>query len=374
MEIKTQALLLSLLVIIGVTTMDAYAQSNTDRIASIDDNISAIQVVLDTINTMVSSIFDAVNELDTNIMEVNSTISSVNASVTNIQSNVTTISLDVGEIKAIIPSVNNIDETLTQIENKMNSLEATNGNPFVIQTIAEKLNNLEQRMSGLSDKMDIIDTKLSQLFGNDTIIQSFISNDEGEFIDTKYRATFNAFPANEPMGGTTPYENYLTCNGDPFVITSIDGQVSRDVLYPEDTVRITVLDEGRSSTAIHNTNPDVMYSFGGLSRQEYVNLGRYDDGSGRLAWVESLYTGSEFIGVRHIGYVDEVVWTLEESVSSSNSLPLRVDGHDVKISGTSTKGFPGGMTVTYLLIEIEFYSTADAECIVQTWREWRGID
>ena len=149
--------------------MDAYAQSNTDRLNNIEENTSAIQVVVDAINAIVTSISNTLNEISANIMEIGTVLTSVNASVNKVESEVATISMNVSEIKLIIPTVNSMNETISNIDGKMNSFETTD-NSLVIQTVAEKLNNLDQEMLVLSDQMDIIDRKLDHLLRNNTTL------------------------------------------------------------------------------------------------------------------------------------------------------------------------------------------------------------
>ena len=174
MEIKTHALLLSLLVVTGAMTIDAYAQSNTQRIADIDDNTSAIKTVVDTINDMVSSMSDAIESLSSSISGIESTLTSVDSSVDEVKSSVATISADVTAIKssitgfdAVAASIGAINNKITSIEDRLSNIETSivNGqgsgaDSTSLQLLTERVAGISLTMASITNQLDAISAEL----------------------------------------------------------------------------------------------------------------------------------------------------------------------------------------------------------------------
>ena len=132
----TTAVLLSLVAMAGLAVNDVYAQSNTERLVSIDENSESIKGTVegiaddtDVLSAMVSAIQDTLNGMA-------DTLTNIMNAVTGVQTSVNSVAMDV-----------------TQMNSKIDGIETT-----------------LMGLSGIGDRLDNIDIRISGLVGDDQIL------------------------------------------------------------------------------------------------------------------------------------------------------------------------------------------------------------
>lgn len=239
MEIKIHALLLSLLVVTGAMTIDAYAQSNTQRIETIDDNTSAIKTVVDAIDTMVSSLSDAVEAISSSISGIESTLTSVGSSVDEVKSSVATISTDVTEIKssitgfdAVAASIAAINNKITSIEDRLMAIETSIVSGQSSSADSTALQILSERVAGIALNMASIDTQLDAISAELGVIRNTTSSSqssqaatgffEGTTTKTITNYDYKQHGKKTTVSGFDRYELDMsfTCSSDVFLNTA----------------------------------------------------------------------------------------------------------------------------------------------------------
>ena len=156
----TTAALLSILVMAGLAVTDAYAQSNTVRLESIDEAtqdiledtegipgaleslaeaVSAIQTSLDSLTTSLGSMMSAitgvqdtvngvntkVTNMETAVYDTQSSVSSVESAVGSMSTNVDTINSKIVGVDTLLQNVADLDTRLANIEFSIMGLEST---------------------------------------------------------------------------------------------------------------------------------------------------------------------------------------------------------------------------------------------------------
>ena len=238
MEIKTHALLLSLLVVTGAMTIDAYAQSNTQRIETIDDNTSAIKMVVDAINTMVSSMSSAIEAISSSISGIESTLTSVNSSVDEVKSSVATISADVATIKssitgfdAVAASIGSINNKITSIEDRLIAIETSivsnqgGADSTSLQILSERMAGLSLTIAAIDDQLDAISAELGVIKNTTTTPRSTPAATgffEGTTTKTITNYDYKQHGKKTTVGGFDRYELDMTftCSTDVFLDTA----------------------------------------------------------------------------------------------------------------------------------------------------------
>ena len=238
MEIKTHVLLLSLLVITGAVTADAYAQSNTERLATIADDTSEIKSISESISEMVSSISDAIEGIAASITSMQSTLLGVNTSVDEVKSSVAMLSSDVTSIKSsingfssIMPSITGLSEQMASVEMRLTNIETsmlnnqnTGSTDIAVQILAEKVNKIDIDMESIKASLAAISTKLE-------VVQKDITTPPtkqptGYFEGTSKKAItdydYQQYGKKSTVNNMDYYDLDLTfsCNADVFLDTS----------------------------------------------------------------------------------------------------------------------------------------------------------
>ena len=156
----TTAALLSILVMAGLAVTDAYAQSNTVRLESIDEAtqdiledtegipgvlesltnaVSAIQTSLDSLTTSLGSMMSAITDvqntvngvntkvtsMETAVYDTQSSVSSVESAVGSMSTNVDTINSKIVGVDTLLQNVADLDTRLANIEFSIMGLEST---------------------------------------------------------------------------------------------------------------------------------------------------------------------------------------------------------------------------------------------------------
>jgi archaellum component FlaC len=250
-------------------TIDAYAQSNTQRIADIDDNTSAIKTVVDAINDMVSSMSDAIEALSSSIAGIESTLTSVNSSVDEVKSSVATISADVTTIKSSITGfdavtaglgiintkITSIEDRLTNIETSIVSGQSSSADSTSLQILSERVAGIALNMATINDQLEVISAELGVI--RDTTSSSQTTQTISGFFEGTTTKTITNYDYKQhgkkiTVDGFDRYELDMafTCSTDVFLDTA-------DMAPSQRTIR--------TAEALNTPNPNNAVQY--LSRQ-----------------------------------------------------------------------------------------------------------
>ena len=242
----TTAVLLSLMAVAGLAVTDAYAQSNTERLESIDDAtqdiledtegvpgaleslseaVSAIQASLSDMATSLASLMSAITGVQDAVNGVSSTVTDMSTSVYNTESSVNRVETAVGgvstevgaisskimDMDAMLQSVAGLDARLAGIEGSIMSLESAMQSSGGDDDIADTLSVLAS--TTLSNNAQLTEA-LQRLANVEAGLESLGA-------DVKGIATAPSQPGNVLLEGETEsninsydYKNYGDANTD----------------------------------------------------------------------------------------------------------------------------------------------------------------
>ena len=171
----TTAVLLSLLAVAGLAVNDAYAQSNTERLVSIDENAQSIKGAVegiaddtDALSTMVSAIQDALSGMAdtlTNIMNaiagVQTSVDGVAADVTQMNSKIVGIEMTLASLPDLDARLSDLDARLASIDSRISSGAGDDGmNDRILQVLTSTVTNTNDRLEHVINKLDAIQAGL----------------------------------------------------------------------------------------------------------------------------------------------------------------------------------------------------------------------
>lgn len=242
----TTAVLLSLMAVAGLAVTDAFAQSNTERLESIDDAtqdiledtegvpgaleslseaVSAIQASLSDMATSLASLMsaitgvqDAVNGVSTTVTDMSTSVYNTESSVNRVETAVGGVSTEVGAISskimdmdAMLQSVAGLDARLAGIEGSIMSLESAMQSAGGSDDIADTLSVLAS--TTLTNNAQLAET-LQRLANIEAGLKSLD-------VDVKGIASAPSQPGNVLLEGETElnvnsydYKNYGDANTD----------------------------------------------------------------------------------------------------------------------------------------------------------------
>ncbi|MYB46857.1 MAG: hypothetical protein F4X71_03850 [Cenarchaeum sp. SB0662_bin_33] len=239
MEIKTHALLLSLLVIAGAVTIDAYAQTNTQRIATIEDNTNDISSVVDAINSMVSGMADAIDDITAGIVGLQSAVTSVDDSVSEVKDSVDSLSGEISTIKSsitgfddVMASISLMNDRISSIEDRLSSIEVNvisnqgsgGADSAVLQALAERVAQIGLNMESINNQLSAISDELGVIRTTSTTPST--PSPTGYFEGTTQKIITNYDYKQLGNGGGKDGSEYydldmtFTCTGDVFLDTA----------------------------------------------------------------------------------------------------------------------------------------------------------
>ncbi|MXY61242.1 MAG: hypothetical protein F4Y82_03890 [Cenarchaeum sp. SB0665_bin_23] len=239
MEIKTHALLLSLLVIAGAVTIDAYAQTNTQRIATIEDNTNDISSVVDAINSMVSGMADAIDDITAGIVGLQSAVTSVDDSVSEVKDSVDSLSGEISTIKSsitgfddVMASISLMNDRISSIEDRLSSIEVNvisnqgsgGADSAVLQALAERVAQIGLNMESINNQLSAISDELGVIRTTSTTPST--PSPTGYFEGTTQKIITNYDYRQLGNGGGKDGSEYydldmtFTCTGDVFLDTA----------------------------------------------------------------------------------------------------------------------------------------------------------
>ena len=163
------ALLLSFVMVAGAVTInDAYAQTNTERLATVDETTmdnndllmaisSAIDTMTNSVMEMLMSISDAISGVDDNVSAVNDNVSAVNDNVNDLTGHVSNVTASVDGLGADVSAVaNDVSAVDSKLDGLMTAL-ATFGSQVVSTSDIE---NLHEEIEGQADTLSDISESL----------------------------------------------------------------------------------------------------------------------------------------------------------------------------------------------------------------------
>ena len=163
----TIAVLLSLTAVAGLAATDAYAQSNSERIASIDERTSDIEDTTNDISASIASLTTVVSAVQTSLADLATTIQGIASSIAGVQTSVDGVAGDLSVISSKISNMDSamagitaIDARLTGIEGQIGSLQSsvdgidTGDDMMTMQALAAINSRLDATNSRINDVFD----------------------------------------------------------------------------------------------------------------------------------------------------------------------------------------------------------------------------
>ncbi len=171
MENKTMiAVLLSLTAAAGLAATDAYAQSNSERIAAIDARTSDIEDTADDISDSVGSLATVMTAVQTALADLAAAIQSIAFSMSDVQASVDGMAGDISAINSKISDVDSAMAGIAAIDDRMAGME---GQLATLQvsvneidaggdaTTARDLADINSRLAGMDSRLAGMDSRLA---------------------------------------------------------------------------------------------------------------------------------------------------------------------------------------------------------------------
>ena len=232
----TTAVLLSLLAVAGLAVNDAYAQSNTERLVSIDENAESIKGTVediaedtDVLSTMVSAIQDALNGMADTLTSIMNAITGVQTSVNGVAADVTQMNSKIDGIETTLAGLSGLDARLASIDDRINSLASDDGmNDQILQVLTSTVTNTNDRLEQVINRLDAIQAglesaniKIAEIEKTPTTPRpgNILLSGESELNVNSYH--YNQYGDATTDRGSHFYELEMTfaCNNDVFVET-----------------------------------------------------------------------------------------------------------------------------------------------------------
>lgn len=166
----TTAVLLSLLAVAGLAVNDAYAQSNTDRLISIDENAESIKDTVegiaddtDALSTMVSAIQDTLSGMADTLTNIMNAITGVQTSVDSVAMDVTQMNSKIVGIETTLMGLSGLDDRLASIDSRINNLASGGMNDQILHVLTSTVTNTNDRLENVIDKLDAIEDALERV-------------------------------------------------------------------------------------------------------------------------------------------------------------------------------------------------------------------
>lgn len=157
----TTAVLLSLLAVAGLAVNDAYAQSNTERLVSIDAATESIKGTVegladdtDVLSAMVSAIQDALSG-------IMSAVTGVQASVDGVATDIAQMNSKIDGIEATLAGLSGLDDRLAGIDGRIDSLAGDDGtDDQILQVLTATVTSTNDRLENVINRLDAIQAGL----------------------------------------------------------------------------------------------------------------------------------------------------------------------------------------------------------------------
>ena len=223
----TTAVLLSLLAVAGLAVNDAYAQSNTERLVSIDENAQSIKETVEGIPDMVSAIQDTLSGMVDTLTGIMNAITGVQTSVDSVAMDVTQMNSKIDGIETTLMGLSGIDDRLAGIDSRINSLASDDGtSDQILQVLTRTVTNTNDRLEQVIDKLDAIEVALESVnIKVEDISTTPVAPRPGNILlDGKSELHVNSYHYRQHGDGTTDrgshfydLEMSFSCNNDVFI-------------------------------------------------------------------------------------------------------------------------------------------------------------
>ena len=152
------ALILSFAMVAGAVTInDAYAQTNTERLMTVDDNVNTLIETTSGTNDMITALNSAIDSMSSSIMEmlmsISNAISGVDANVSTVNENVNSLA---GDVSSVADSVSGVSSDVSALNTKVDSIAS--GLSITLSNVAstDGLEHIHEAIDGQSDVLDDI--------------------------------------------------------------------------------------------------------------------------------------------------------------------------------------------------------------------------
>ena len=167
----TTAVLLLLVAMAGLAVNDVYAQSNTERLISIDENSESIKGVVegiaddtDVLSAMVSAIQDTLNGMADTLTNIMNAVTGVQTSVNGVAMDVTQMNSKIDGIETTLMGLSVIDDRLDSIDSRISSLAGGDGmNDQILAVLTSTVTNTNDRLDQVINKLDAIEVALESV-------------------------------------------------------------------------------------------------------------------------------------------------------------------------------------------------------------------
>lgn len=193
----TIAVLLSLTAVAGLAATDAYAQSNSERIASIDERTSDIEDTTNDISASITSLTTVVSAVQTSLADLATTIQGIASSIAGVQTSVDGVAGDLSVISSKISNMDSAMAGITAIDARLTGIEGQIG---TLQVSVDGIDTGDdvmtmQALAAINSRLDATNSRINDVFDR-------LSNIEATLLITNQKIEQPApAPAPSPIGG-----------------------------------------------------------------------------------------------------------------------------------------------------------------------------
>lgn len=233
----TYALLLSIVMITGAVTTDAFAQSNTERLESIDDTTDAIQDAVDALTDAVSSLSDGIASILALLTSMNTTLDGVDTNVSTISSTVTQLGTTTSGLVSSVNSINTaLDGVQTKIDSVSSAITSFGDIQASIMLLSAKVDNLETSLSSgdiassVAANADAINTLSSQVVANNANLMDALNTIQARLGTIEASLGVVSEKVDRPVTTTTaPDGTYIETDSDKKVTTYDFARLGKEI-------------------------------------------------------------------------------------------------------------------------------------------------
>ena len=236
---KTYKALLLAVMVAGAATIasEAHAQSNTDRLISINENTDSILDIVTAISTALGSIQDSIDTLATSLSDDLSTVTESSARVESAISGFgPTLNSIVANVQLNAATLNDLSNIMAGMSNDIASIQASlvdEGDGGLAQSIDVLTSTVNRNEITTSDRLDAIEAALGRLEAKLDSTPSSVSPTgltRGSVMYEVTTYTYKSQGEKRTISGTDVYELDLTfsCDG-PVSIDEVSTDITNSV-------------------------------------------------------------------------------------------------------------------------------------------------
>lgn len=185
MQVMRSVILGLLMVAASMAAIDAQAQTNSERLVSIDESTDTIQEVVNAIQEAIASIADGIANIMSGIKMLQTDMDTVVSGVGIIEEDISSAS---GKIDTLMASTEEITDSLDAIDERIQSLEEGDGQQDEQDRLVGLINDLTYRTnvldSNLIDRLSSIESRLTAM---EIQLLALEEEDDGDDDDDKSR-------------------------------------------------------------------------------------------------------------------------------------------------------------------------------------------